>query len=96
MALGLSPQEIIDQGKYPLLIKADHWLRVPLSEVVRVQNGFAFKSTYFNRDTGMPLIRIRDITKGETEHKFSGDFDSNYIVREGDILIGMDGDFWPQ
>jgi len=93
MALGLTPQEIVDKGEYQLLAKAGHWERISLSEVATIQNGFAFKSEYFERDNGMPLIRIRDITKLETEHKFNGAYDENYVVQKGDILIGMDGDF---
>ncbi len=93
MALGLSPSEIVDKGEYPLLVKAGHWLRVPLSEVAAVQNGFAFQSEFFNRDSGMPLIRIRDVTKSDPEHKYNGDYEPEFIVRRGDILIGMDGDF---
>lgn len=94
MALGLSPSEIVDKGEYPLLVKARHWLRVPLSEVAAVQNGFAFKSEFFNRDSGMPLIRIRDVTKSDPEHKYNGDYEPEFIVKRGDILIGMDGDFY--
>lgn len=93
MALGIKPVEIIQKEEYPLLVKAPHWERVNLSLVAKVQNGFAFKSDFFDRATGMPLIRIRDIAGTETEHRYFGDFDSSYLVRTGDILVGMDGDF---
>ena len=93
MALGLLPLEIVAKGTYPLLVKADHWERVPLSDVANVQNGFAFKSSYFDSDRGVPLIRIRDISKEETEHRYWGEFDDQYLVKTGEILIGMDGDF---
>lgn len=93
MALGISPEEIVRKGEWPLLTKASHWLRVPLCEVATVQNGFAFKSEYFNRESGVPLIRIRDISNTETEHRYSGPYDDAYLVRAGDILVGMDGDF---
>ena len=81
------------KGTYPLLAKADHWERVPLSDVANVQNGFAFKSSYFDPDRGVPLIRIRDISKEETEHRYWGESDDQYLVKTGEILIGMDGDF---
>lgn len=93
MALGLRPSEIVAKGTYPLLAKADHWKRVILSDIANVQNGFAFSSSYFDSARGVPLIRIRDISKGETEHRYWGEFDEQYLVRAGDILIGMDGDF---
>ncbi len=41
----------------------------------------------------MPLIRIRDVGKDSSETFYSGDFDEKFIVKSGDILIGMDGDF---
>ena len=93
MALGMSPEEIVSKGEYQLLCKASHWERVALDDVSRIQNGFAFKSEFFDRDDGVPLIRIRDISSIETEHKYRGTFDNEYIVSNGDILIGMDGDF---
>ena len=93
MALGKKPAQIVDEGEYPLLSKADHWERVPLAEVARVQNGFAFSSTSFTKELGMSLIRIRDIGKGGTETRYNGEFDKEYVVRKGDILVGMDGDF---
>ena len=81
------------KGTYPLLAKADHWKRVALSDVANVQNGFAFKSSYFDPDRGVPLIRIRDISREETEHRYWGEFDDQYLVKTDEILIGMDGDF---
>ena len=42
---------------------------------------------------GFPLIRIRDITSGCTETRYNGPFDDSYIVNNGDLLVGMDGDF---
>jgi len=42
----------------------------------------------------MPLIRIRDLKGGtKTETRYSGEFDKRYVVRKGDFLIGMDGEF---
>lgn len=58
-----------------------------------VQNGFAFKSILFDKNEGFPILRIRDITKGEISTYYKGDYDDDYIVRKGDLLIGMDGDY---
>ena len=58
-----------------------------------VQNGFAFKSELFTHSEGKPLIRIRDIEDGWTENFYSGEYSDEFVVRKGDILIGMDGDF---
>ena len=93
MALGRKPIEIVNEGKHQLLVKADHWNRIYLKDVAIVQNGFAFNSSSFVKTKGMPLIRIRDIDKLTTEDRFNGDYSNDYIVKKGDLLIGMDGDF---
>lgn len=41
----------------------------------------------------MPLIRIRDVGKAGTETYYLGEYEPEYIVKKGDILIGMDGEF---
>ena len=99
MALGLTPHQIIDKGTHPLLVIATWWERVLLSDIASVQNGYAFSSKQFSRTEGLPLIRIRDIFSSYTENLFTGEYDEDFIVYNGDILIGMDGDFkvsrWP-
>ena len=93
MALGLTPRDIIDSGRHPLLECSMEWERIELKEIAEVQNGSAFKSEYFNHDEGLPLIRIRDVWKNKTEELYSGEYEDEYLVYPGDILIGMDGDF---
>jgi type I restriction enzyme, S subunit len=71
-----------------------NWTRTALGDVAEVLSGFAFKSKDFNTDgKGMPMVRIRDVVSGATSTFFFGDFDQRFIVRRGDILVGMDGDF---
>lgn len=56
--------------------------------------GFPFKSENFNSDgRGIPLIRIRDLSRNKTETYYEGDFNEIYLVKNGDLLIGMDGEF---
>ena len=93
MALGRNPIEIVEEGKHQLLVKAEHWDRKYLKEVAKVQNGYAFSSSYFFKDEGMPLIRIRDIDNIITVDRYKGKYSEEFIVHKGDILIGMDGDF---
>ena len=93
MALSLSPQEIVRRDKYPLLRIAPSWERVRLGDIANVQNGFPFKSNLFSTESGFPLIRIRDVGRGETLHFYTGEYDDEFVVKRGDILIGMDGDF---
>ncbi|MEV6692951.1 restriction endonuclease subunit S [Micromonospora sp. NPDC051196] len=86
--------EVIERSESELLAKHASWQRVPLGWVASVQNGAAFSSKCFNKERkGLPLIRIRDVGRSTTETYYSGDFDDRYIVRSGDILVGMDGDF---
>jgi type I restriction enzyme S subunit len=98
MTLVLSPSEIISKlekkGELGLLGKAPRWNRRLLGELTNVQNGAPFSSDKFNREgLGMPLIRIRDVGASETSTYFDGEYDPAYVVRAGDLLVGMDGDF---
>jgi type I restriction enzyme S subunit len=71
-----------------------HWAWVRLIEIAKASYGFAFPSGQFNlAKRGTPLIRIRDISATDTEAYFEGDYDPAYVVRAGDYLVGMDGDF---
>ena len=65
-----------------------------MGAVLEVQNGYAFDSKRFNSSRGLPLVRIRSLKSGvETETRFDGEYDERYLVRPGDLLIGMDGEF---
>ena len=41
----------------------------------------------------MPIVRIRNIPAGNTEDFTPEETDSQYVVHNGDILVGMDGEF---
>ena len=70
------------------------WAAARLADVAWPQAGFAFKSSAFNDAChGLPLIRIRDVGANSPTMYFSGEFREEFIVRPGDWLIGMDGDF---
>ncbi|MCX2749935.1 restriction endonuclease subunit S [Arthrobacter sp. MI7-26] len=64
-----------------------------LGDHVEILSGFAFDSSRFATDGEMPLIRIRDVVRGRTETYYSGPFEERFVVRKGDLLVGMDGDF---
>lgn len=65
-----------------------------LGDHVSFLSGFAFKSSHFNDSgDGMPVIRIRDVTRGYSQTYYSGEYDDRYVVDDGDYLIGMDGEF---
>lgn len=72
----------------------DSWVETPIGEVAQVLSGFAFKSELFNKSEGIPLIRIRDLPKSDsTDALYSGSYDDRYVIKKGDFLIGMDGEF---
>ncbi len=70
------------------------WQEAPLGDLIDVLSGFAFKSSKFNSEgDGLPLVRIRDVVPGQTSTYFDGPFDERFLVKDRDILIGMDGEF---
>ncbi|WP_299820887.1 restriction endonuclease subunit S [uncultured Jannaschia sp.] len=84
---------VIKRDELPFVPPA-HWVWARLIDIARPSYGFAFKSSQFNGEKrGMPLIRIRDISKMDTEAYYEGEYDPGYLVRAGDYLVGMDGDF---
>ena len=68
-------------------------LRRTLGLDIDVLQGFAFSSSGFSEEKGLPLVRIRDLTTGTTETRYSGPYSDEYVVDHGDVLIGMDGEF---
>ena len=91
----LEPRNAVDIKRDELpFVPAVHWEWSRLIDIARPSYGFAFQSSEFNTDKrGMPLIRIRDISKTDTAVYYEGDFDPTCLVRAGDYLVGMDGDF---
>lgn len=93
MTLGVSVADIVEKSNNPLLKIHPSWQRVLLGDIAEILNGFAFESSKFSKDKGYPLLRIRDIGDTKTQAFYTGDFDKAYIVKPGDLVIGMDGDF---
>lgn len=70
------------------------WRRERLVDLVDVQYGYAFDGSQFNATrNGMPIIRIRNIPSGNTCDYTTEKVDVQYVVHNGDILVGMDGEF---
>lgn len=70
------------------------WNKKKLGELTDFKYGYPFDSKKFNMDcNGMPLIRIRDVVPGRTSTYYDGEFSDEYIIKSGDYLIGMDGEF---
>ena len=71
----------------------EHWAVTRLRDVAELINGYPFDSELFDQYQGIPLVRIRDLFTPATEVKWSGDPVPAAEIGDGDILIGMDGDF---
>jgi len=87
------PLEEIFASETGLLSAHHSWPRVQLGELCTILNGFPFKSALFNRSKGNPVIRIRDLDRNETETLYDGEIPTDYWIKKGDLLIGMDGLF---
>ena len=70
-----------------------HWAVKRLTDLATLVNGFPFDSKLFDRSQGTPLVRIRDLFDTTTEINWTGDPVPEAAIDDGDILIGMDGDF---
>ena len=83
-------------GKKRLLGFTDEWVDTPIGEGVRFQVGYPFQSQYFTSDRiGKRLVKNRDLKSNDQIVFYNGEYEHKFIVHNGDILIGMDGDFLP-
>lgn len=70
------------------------WKRKKLIDIANVQYGYAFNGSLFNSEKkGMPIIRIRNIPSSSTNDYTTETADEQYLVYNGDIVVGMDGEF---
>ena len=64
-----------------------------IGDLVEILSGAPFESERFGDEGDLPLIRIRDVVPGKSSTYYTGDYDPKYLVADGDVLVGMDGDF---
>ena len=64
-----------------------------LGDFVEILSGFAFDAANFSDEGDIALIRIRDVLRGRSNTFYRGEYDEKYLINEGEILIGMDGEF---
>ncbi len=69
------------------------WTVGRVGDLVELINGYPFDSAIFSSTGEVPLVRIRDLLATEFETYVSGDVPGRFTVRDGDVVIGMDGDF---
>ncbi|MEO8748716.1 MAG: restriction endonuclease subunit S [Rhodanobacter sp.] len=74
----------------------EEWEEKQLGDVLTFQVGYPFSSKFFNeKEQGLRLVKNRDLKSDDQIFHYSGQYDSSFQVGDGDVLIGMDGDFLP-
>ena len=68
------------------------WVVKSLFDVADVCYGLPLLTKKFT-DSGLPVVRIRDILDNSTSAFTCQQVDDKYLTHEGDLLIGMDGNF---
>ncbi|MBD8187466.1 restriction endonuclease subunit S [Pseudomonas viridiflava] len=72
------------------------WGVTRLGNVLKFQVGCPFSSMFFNeKGQGVRLVKNRDLKSDDQIFHYSGKYDQSFLVSNGDVLIGMDGDFLP-
>lgn len=70
------------------------WNVVNIFDAVNVRYGFPFATENFTEEaTSTPIVRIRDILEGTISAYSLEETDEKYKLQEGDLLVGMDGNF---
>ena len=72
------------------------WKTKRLGEVLKFQVGFPFSSQFFTAEqSGLRLIKNRDLKAADEVVYYTGPYAEEYLIADGDVLVGMDGDFRP-
>ncbi len=69
------------------------WSVCRVGDVSRIANGFPFDSTGFAKAGTRRLIRIRDLLGDDDQIFYDGPAPRDSFVHDGDVLVGMDGEF---
>ncbi len=100
----IAKKQKIKQGTMQLLLTGKkrlpgftgEWEVKRLVEVLKFQVGYPFVSKHFNQETlGLRLVKNRDLKSDDQVFFYNGNYSDNYVVNNGDVLIGMDGEFLP-
>jgi type I restriction enzyme S subunit len=92
----MSKEKLIPELRFPEFENEGEWENKPLEEILNFQTGFPFDSAGFNEEgKGIRLIKNRDLKSDDKLVHYSKPYDEKYLVTDGDVLVGMDGDFTP-
>ena len=65
-----------------------------LVKVADILYGYPCDASKFNdNQQGVPLIRIRNVLDGTSDTYTTEEISEEFIIRKGDLLVGMDGNF---
>ncbi|MBX9824338.1 MAG: restriction endonuclease subunit S [Xanthobacteraceae bacterium] len=93
MSFSASVEKLIETSSSGLVRAAPWWRRIRLDHVAEILNGYPWRSSQFDDQQGVPVVRIRDVTSGATETFYRGKIEDGFWISDGDLLVGMDGDF---
>jgi len=72
------------------------WKIVDIYSLSNIIYGAPFASKLFNTEgDGIPIVRIRDLKNQELVTYTSEKHPKGYLIKRGDIVVGMDGEFKP-
>lgn len=71
----------------------ENWRVGVIPDIADVIYGYPFDSKLFNEERGFPLVRIRDLPANNPSTFTTEDFGERYVIRKGDVVAGMDGEF---
>jgi len=94
MKLGAMQQLLTGKSRLPGF--QAKWPDAVLGSVLQFQVGFPFSSGYFNtQQSGRRLVKNRDLKTDDELVYYTGPYDDQFLVKNGDLLVGMDGEFLP-
>lgn len=74
----------------------DGWQIQDIYSVANIIYGAPFASKLFNTEgDGIPIVRIRDLKSQELVTYTTEQHPKGYLIQQGDIVVGMDGEFRP-
>jgi type I restriction enzyme S subunit len=90
----LLAETLVPEDEKPYKVP-DNWLWVRFGTVVKLINGYAFKSDAYIEE-GVPVIRISDINPRKTTSQKAirvpkSLYNKKFIIKRGDLLIAMSG-----
>jgi type I restriction enzyme S subunit len=79
------------------MMSGSEWQEAPLGQHIKVQGGYAFKSSDFS-NIGMPVIKIKnvrhryvDVSEADCVDTAIASYAQEYLLNDGDVVISMTG-----